>query len=122
MPLEAKLKRSYPQRFTLTRLLNKENFNTISVENYDQARSFLDKMIIRLVIYGLNTPVKDSLVILKEIKNHKQNPELLILSSFNWCEIQRELSSIKVSKILIKPIKKENLISTIFNLCNYRSG
>lgn len=133
MPLEIKLQRSKSERIkkrilliehddefriTMARLLSKEGFYVISTEDTFQARPYLDRMLFGLVIYGLNHPLKESIEYLKDLKKHKQNPEILVLSSFNWCEIQADLTAIHVKEILIKPIKKENLINSIIKLEN----
>ncbi|MCB0282935.1 MAG: response regulator [Calditrichae bacterium] len=133
MPLQAKLQRSKSERIkkrillienddefriTMDRLLSKEGFKLISTENVTQAKPYLDRMLFGLVIYGLNDPLADSLENIRKLKNHKQNPEVLVLSSFNWCEIQSQLNAVNIKEILIKPIKKENLINSILKLEN----
>lgn len=133
MPLQTKLQRSKSERIkerillienddefriTMDRLLSKEGFKVISTENIAQALPYLDRMLFGLVIYGLNHPLNDSLENIRRLKTHKQNAEILVLSSFNWCEIQSELNTMNIKEILIKPIKKENLINSILKLEN----
>jgi DNA-binding NtrC family response regulator len=103
-------------RITMTRLLGKEGFSVISTEDTLQAKTYLDKMPFDLIIYGLNSPLRESLDYLKDLKSHKQKCEILVLSSFNWCEIQGELNLMNVRELLIKPIKKENLINSILKI------
>lgn len=100
-------------RISLARLLRREQFEVFSVANLDQANTYLNEMMINCVIFGLNQPYEESISQLTAIVCHKQKPNVLVLSSFDWLEVQRELKGIDIKHFLTKPIKQEQLIKQL---------
>lgn len=98
---------------SLSRLLCRENFNVFIATNIEQARELLDSEEIHCVIFGLNQPFKKSIEQLKTITCHQQKPKILVLSSFDWIEVQKEIEGIPISDFLTKPVKQEKLIKQI---------
>jgi DNA-binding NtrC family response regulator len=98
---------------SLSRLLCRENFNVFIAINIEQAIELLDNEEIQCVIYGLNQPFKKSIEQLKTISRHQQKPNVLVLSSFDWIEVQKEVSGIPISHFMTKPVKQEQLIRQI---------
>lgn len=100
-------------RISLSRLLSREKFEVFPTANPEQAAIYLDKMMIGCVIFGLNQPFKEAISHLKSIVCHKQKPKVLVLSSFDWQEVQKEMLNIKINHFLTKPVKQEQLIKQI---------
>lgn len=105
-------------RISITRLLSREKFEIYSVENYEQAKKYLDKIYVGCIIFGLNQPVHDSLLQLKMMIEHNQNPCVLILSSFDFQEVESVISDLNYSEFVTKPIKQEQLLQIITRLKN----
>lgn len=100
-------------RISLVRLLSREKFEVFSAATFDQAKTELDKTMISCVIFGLNQPFKKSVSQLKPIVCHKQKPNVLVLSSFDWQEVQKEMKGIEIKRFMTKPVKQEQLITEI---------
>ena len=100
-------------RISLSRLLSREKFEVFLAANFDQAERHLDKTITSCIIFGLNQPFKESVSQLKSIVCHQQKPNVLVLSSFDWQEVQKEMKGIEIKHFFTKPVKQEQLISQI---------
>ena len=98
---------------SLSRLLCRENFNVFLASNIEQARELLNIEEISCVIFGLNQPIKKSVEQLKAISSHKQKPNILVLSAFDWVEVQKEIAGIELKHFMTKPVKQEQLIKQI---------
>jgi len=105
-------------RISITRLLNKQHFEIYSVENDAQAEKYLDKIQVGCIIFGLNQPVHESLLQLKKMIAHNQNPCVLILSAFDWQEVESEIGDMKYSEFVTKPVKQDQLLQLITRLKN----
>jgi DNA-binding response OmpR family regulator len=98
---------------SLSRLLSREKFEISLAHSFEQAKILLDETQIGCVIFGLNQPFQKSINQLKSIACHKQKPKVLVLSSFDWIEVQKEVSGIKIKHFMTKPVKQEQLIKQI---------
>jgi DNA-binding response OmpR family regulator len=98
---------------SLSRLLCRENFNAFLADNIEQAQELLNSEEISCVIFGLNQPIKKSVEQLKALACHKQKPNILVLSAFDWIEVQKEISGIEIKHFMTKPVKQEQLIKQI---------
>jgi len=98
---------------SLSRLLNREKFDIYLATNIEQAKMLLDQKTIGCVIFGLNQPFNKSMSYLKDIVCHQQTPNILVLSSFDWHEVQKEMDNIKITHFMTKPVKQEHLIKKI---------
>jgi len=105
---------------SITRLLNKQNFNVCLAEHDEQAKKHLDEAFVECIIYGLNQPLHESLLHLKKLLVHTQNPCVLILSSFDWQEVESFIGDIKYSKFVTKPIKQDKFLQLITQLKNIK--
>lgn len=103
-------------RISIARILNRQKFEIYSVENEAQAEKYLDKILFSCIIFGLNHPVHKSLQQLKKMIKHNQNPCVLILSSFDWQEVENEIGDMKYSEFVTKPIKQDKLMQLIDRL------
>lgn len=98
---------------SLSRLLCRENFHVFLANNIEQAIQLLNAEEINCVIFGLNQPVKKCVEQLKSISCHQLKPNILVLSSFDFIEVQNDLSEIEISHFMTKPVKQEQLIKQI---------
>ena len=103
-------------RNTLGHLLIKAGFKVKICRDINLAKTTLDKKLFNLVIFGLNQPVKNSMDLLNQIVSHKQKPEIIVLSSFNLNEMQKEFKTLKIKNVLVKPIKKQAILDCISNI------
>ena len=98
---------------SLSRLLSREKFDVSLATNIEQAIMLLDQKKIGCIIFGLNQPFNKALDQLKTITCHEQKSNVLVLSSFDWIEVQKEVSGIKIKHFMTKPVKQEQLIKKI---------
>jgi len=98
---------------SLSRLLCRENFSVFIANNIEQATELLNMEQISCIIFGLNQPFKRSCKQLSMISSHDQKPNILVLSAFDWIEVQKELSGITIKHFMTKPVKQEQLIKQI---------
>jgi len=98
---------------SLSRLLSREKFDVFLATNVEQAKILMDQEMIGCVIFGLNQPFNKSIDQLKAISYHKQKSNILVLSSFDWIEVQKEVSGLKIKHFMTKPVKQEQLIKQI---------
>jgi len=107
-------------RISISRLLNKHNFEVFAVENEKDAENYLDKIHFNCIIFGLNHPINESIQQLNTIVLHGQKPCVIILSSYDWLEIENDIRDLDFAEFATKPVKQEQLIEIIRRLKSQR--
>lgn len=100
-------------RLSLTRLLKRDGFEVFIAESFKQSQLYFKKRPHALVIFGLNQPSSESIRHLDQILSSRMQPSVIILSSYNRCELRKDFERFKNLNILIKPVKKEEIIKQI---------
>ena len=71
-----------------------------------------------LILLDLIMPKKDGICVLEEIKDIKNLPKIIVLTSYNTPEIIRKVSSLGVNYFMLKPFELPELEKRILECCN----
>jgi DNA-binding NtrC family response regulator len=103
-------------RSSLTRLLQKEGYDTIFAENAADAFTVLEKRVVSIVLSDFMMPGQSGVEFLKEVKKRFPTPVRIILSgNANTKEVMAAVNAGTVSHFLTKPWSNDILRRTLRN-------
>jgi DNA-binding NtrC family response regulator len=99
-----------PIRSSLTRLLQREGYDTVLAENADDAFSILEKKTVSVVLSDFTMPGQSGVEFLKEVKKRFPKPIRIILSGkADMKQVMEAVNSGVISHFLTKPWNNEIL-------------
>jgi DNA-binding response OmpR family regulator len=102
--------------YSLDTWLTLEGFEVITVYNGDEALNAIKRNHYDLVITDIAMPRLNGVELISEIRKIKPDLPILVVSGKLTPELQFTLGSLKVQKILHKPIRPEQFRQTIQEL------
>lgn len=107
-------------RESLVEVLSDEFKEVISAQNGDEGLKKFKKYNPSIVITDILMPIKDGLVMAKEIKEISPNTPVVVLSAFNDKEKLLTAIDVGIDKYLLKPIDMDELILAVEGLAKSR--
>lgn len=101
-------------RSSLTRLLQREGYDTILAENSDDAFTILEKKSVSIVLSDFTMPGRSGVEFLKEVKERFPKPARIILSGkADMKEVMAAVNNGVISHFLTKPWNNDILKDTL---------
>ena len=101
-------------RSSLTRLLQREGYDTILAENADDAFTILNKRTVSVVLSDFTMPGRSGVEFLREVKEKFPKPARIILSGkADMKEVMAAVNSGVIAHFLTKPWNNEILKDTL---------
>lgn len=98
---------------TLSERMNMRNFGTDVAFNGEEALKLVDNEIPDVMVLDLKMPGIDGMEVLRRIKNHYPEIEVIILTGHGTEEDEREALDLGAYCYLTKPVDIENLVAHI---------
>ncbi|KKI94054.1 chemotaxis protein CheY [Bacillus sp. SA1-12] len=89
------------------------NYEVISAEGANEAISILKEREIHILLTDISMPEINGLEMLKLLKDHQQNPVVIIISAYSEFEYAQEAIRLGVLNYLLKPLNKRKLIEAV---------
>ena len=80
-----------------------------------EALEFYKEDVFDIVISDIKMPIMDGVDLTKEIKKINFNQPVIITSAYNDSEYLLEFINLNVNQFVMKPIKLENLLNSIYD-------
>lgn len=102
----------------IKKLINKINFKATTFQNVEEAKIYLAKQKVDIIISDLQISNYSGLDFAKDLKNLNNNnaPTPIILITGDSYMADSDLKTLQIDEILIKPINKEELYSKILKV------
>ena len=103
-------------RFLITHFLHKNGFDDIFVVDKDINTDLIDqckKLSPALLLLDVQIPEVDILELIKKIRNLKNTPQIIALSTNPSIEHQKDCIKSGANKVLLKPFDSQDLIKKV---------
>lgn len=100
-------------RHTLFKVLSRAGYSVSSAVNTSEAAEFLSQLPYALVLLDLSRPFDGDLEELQGLLRASQGTKVIVLAPFDDRGIAEQARSFGVSSWLIKPIKKQDILSAV---------
>lgn len=100
-------------RHTLFKVLSRAGYSVSSAVNASEAAEFLSQLSYALVLLDLSRPFDGDLEELQGVLRTSQGTKVIVLAPFDDRRTSEQARSLGVSSWLIKPIKKQDILSAV---------